>query len=70
MESTNFKYHHDLLLARKKLHDDPTNSELATAKKIASEKYKEAHTNYLSFLNQTAKIQWLELGDEIPNCFT
>lgn len=32
-------------------------------------KYKDAHANYLSFLDQTAKIQWLEHGDENSKLF-
>ncbi|XP_056687460.1 uncharacterized protein [Spinacia oleracea] len=61
--------HQEFLQAQNNLHGDPTNSELATVKKLVGEKYKEAHANYLSFLNQTAKIQWLELGDENSKLF-
>lgn len=42
---------------------------MATAEKDVTAKYKPAHSQYISFLQQIAKINWLELGDENSRLF-
>ncbi|XP_056695032.1 uncharacterized protein [Spinacia oleracea] len=69
VEATSIKYHQEFIQAQNALHSDPTNNDLATNEKLAGEKYKKAQANYLSYLSQTAKIQWLALGDENSKLF-
>ncbi|XP_021840005.2 uncharacterized protein [Spinacia oleracea] len=64
VEADNIKTHNDLVLAQNALHGAPMDSVLASVEKAANEAYRTAHHNYLSFLQQTAKLQWLQLGNE------
>ncbi|XP_056685999.1 uncharacterized protein [Spinacia oleracea] len=52
-----------------KLHSDPTNIDLSTTEKNAAADYRKAQDNLLSFLHQTAKVHWLEKGDENTKAF-
>lgn len=53
-----------------RLHADPTNATLSTEeKKTLTAAYKVAQDNLLSFLHQTAKLHWLEKGDENSKAF-
>ncbi|XP_056685740.1 uncharacterized protein [Spinacia oleracea] len=52
-----------------KLHQDPYNATLAAEEKAIAEAYREAKDNLNSFLYQTAKMKWLEKGDENSKLF-
>ena len=59
----------DLLTKQANLHANPGDVIAATEEKQDAEAYKSAHQVYMSFLQRTAKIQWLEKGDENSRLF-
>ncbi|XP_021851011.1 uncharacterized protein [Spinacia oleracea] len=61
--------HKELLEVQNKLHSDPTNITLISKEKSSTETYRMANDNFLSFLHQTAKVHWLEKGDENSKLF-
>ncbi|XP_021852960.2 uncharacterized protein [Spinacia oleracea] len=69
VEATDINTHAELLVAQNALHAALGDSQLATEEKEANAAYQQAHQNYLSFLPQTAKLKWLELGDENSRLF-
>ncbi|XP_021844809.2 uncharacterized protein [Spinacia oleracea] len=69
VEADDLKMHGLLLEAQSKMHADPRNTSLATLEKEAAAAYLKAHTAYTSFIQQRAKIDWLEFGDENSRLF-
>ncbi|XP_021853939.1 uncharacterized protein [Spinacia oleracea] len=69
LETEKVRLHHKLLQAQQALHMDPNNANLATTEKQAASSYASAHKNYLSYLQQTAKLHWLKVGDENTRAF-
>ncbi|XP_056687955.1 uncharacterized protein [Spinacia oleracea] len=61
--------HSNWLKQQANLHANPGDVIAATEEKQAAEAYKSAHQVYMSFLQRTAKIQWLEKGDENSRLF-
>ncbi|XP_021848076.2 uncharacterized protein [Spinacia oleracea] len=57
------------LEAQKQMHADPCNSSLASAERAAGQSYKLANERFISFLQQTAKVHWLQNGDENTRAF-
>ncbi|XP_021847985.2 uncharacterized protein [Spinacia oleracea] len=64
VEANDVRTYADLLEKKDILHASPNDALAATEEKQAAEAYKSSHQVYMSFLKQTAKIQWLEKGDE------
>lgn len=62
IEDERKRLHQDFLQAQNGMHKHPGDEALAAIENEASASYKLAHECYLSFLQQTAKIRWLELG--------
>lgn len=56
VEVTQLRKHQLLLEVQDRLHANPGD-------------YKIAHANYISFLQQSAKLNWLEKGDENSRAF-
>ncbi|XP_056690338.1 uncharacterized protein [Spinacia oleracea] len=69
VEANDVRIYADLLTKQANLHANPGDDIAATEEKQAAEAYKSAHQVYMSFLQQTAKIQWLEKGDENTRLF-
>ncbi|XP_056691895.1 uncharacterized protein [Spinacia oleracea] len=69
VEAEDLRLFHAFTDAQNKRHSNPRNVDLATAEKQASVAYKNAHAAYLSYLQQTAKLNWLEHGDENTRIF-
>ncbi|KAL2941748.1 Lon protease [Bienertia sinuspersici] len=56
--------HKSLLQIQKELQDNPTNSELCTKERRVTELYKKKLRCYVQFLQQKARIKWLQEGDD------
>ncbi|XP_056690224.1 uncharacterized protein [Spinacia oleracea] len=69
VEAEDLRLFHAFTEAQTKLHSNPHDSDLATEEKQANLAYKNAHAAYLSYLQQIAKINWLEHGDENTRAF-
>ncbi|XP_056686567.1 uncharacterized protein [Spinacia oleracea] len=69
VEAEDVKNYAVLLEKQAILHQLPGDFIAATEEKQAAEEYRIAHQVYLSFLQQTAKLQWLEKGDENTKLF-
>ncbi|XP_021836221.2 uncharacterized protein [Spinacia oleracea] len=69
VEAEDVKTYAVILQKQAILHQLPGDSIAATKEEQAAEEYRIAHQVYLSFLQQTAKLQWLEKGDENTKLF-
>ncbi|XP_056695410.1 uncharacterized protein [Spinacia oleracea] len=69
VEANDVRTYADPLTKQAILHANPSDAIAATKEKQAAEAYKSAHQVYMSFLQQIAKIQWLEKGDENTRLF-
>ncbi|XP_056685914.1 uncharacterized protein [Spinacia oleracea] len=69
MEVTQHQKHQQLLEVQGRLHASPGDPLLATEKKKVVAAYKTAYANYISFLQQSAKMHWLQKGDENSRAF-
>ncbi|XP_056691341.1 uncharacterized protein [Spinacia oleracea] len=69
VEAEQIKRHKALLEVQNLLHSTPGDQGLASREKVASDEYRRARENYLSFLQQTAKVQWLQNGDDNTKAF-
>ncbi|XP_056691817.1 uncharacterized protein [Spinacia oleracea] len=69
VEAENTKLYSNLLQIQARLHATPNDGSLADAEKLAAADYKQAHNAYMSYLHQTAKINWLAQGDENTRVF-
>ncbi|KAL2922352.1 Lysine histidine transporter-like 1 [Bienertia sinuspersici] len=56
--------HNSLLQIQKELQDNPSNSELCTKERKVTELYKKKLHCYVQFLQQEARIKWLQEGDD------
>lgn len=68
VEADSRKFHELLLAAKKILHSNPSNLEAATREKDAAQA-RHAQGKYISFLQQTAELDWLVCGDENSRLF-
>ncbi|KAL2932052.1 LINE-1 retrotransposable element ORF2 protein [Bienertia sinuspersici] len=61
--------HSSLLQIQKQLQEDPANRELCYKEKRATDQYKKKLHCYVQFLQQKARIKWLQEGDDNTTLF-
>ncbi|KAL2925649.1 DNA-directed RNA polymerase subunit beta [Bienertia sinuspersici] len=61
--------HSSLLQIQKQLEEDPANRELCYKEKRATDQYKKKLHCYVQFLQQKARIKWLQEGDDNTTLF-
>ncbi|XP_021844981.2 uncharacterized protein [Spinacia oleracea] len=69
VETEHYRCHKLLIETQNHLHANPGNHDLAAEEKTVATEYRKAKDNYLSYLKQTAKIHWLQNGDENTKSF-
>lgn len=69
IQAVSLKAYHDLLGLQEKLQNNPHDADIASQKKQAGIAYRKAHQNYVSFLQQKAKVEWLIEGDDNTHLF-
>ncbi|XP_056694959.1 uncharacterized protein [Spinacia oleracea] len=69
VEADYFKARELLTIAQSHLHADPTNNTLATNEKACADNYRKTQAVFASFMQQRAKLNWLEHGDENSKLF-
>lgn len=57
------------ILAQKEMHEDPMNILKRDAEKNAGDEYRSIHENYVSFLRQKTKTNWVVEGDSNTEIF-
>ncbi|KAL2933614.1 LINE-1 retrotransposable element ORF2 protein [Bienertia sinuspersici] len=61
--------HKSLLQIQKQLQGNPTNRELCYMERRVTDQYKKKHHCYVQFLQQKARIKWLQEGDDNTSLF-
>ncbi|XP_021845359.2 uncharacterized protein [Spinacia oleracea] len=69
VETEHHRCHKLLIETQNVLHANPGNHALAAHEKPIAAEYRKAKDNYLSYLKQTAKVHWLQNGDENTKAF-
>ncbi|XP_010666883.1 uncharacterized protein LOC104884000 [Beta vulgaris subsp. vulgaris] len=69
VEATVIKAQHDLEKKQEQMHKEPSNSDIVAQEKEAQEVLMRAKKSQYSFLQQKAKLKWLQCGDENTKIF-